>query len=341
MGQLPADRVRPAAPFQNVGLDYAGPLMVKRGNPRRPTIDKAYVAVFVCTVTKAVHLELVCDLSTDAFIAAFRRFVNRRGLPDNVYSDNGRNFVGAQRELQTIIASHSSEKKLQSYCQSRQITWHFIPVQSPHQGGLWEAGVREMKRTLTKIIGNHRLYFEDLSTILTDVEATLNSRPITPFEAHEEDGSPALTPGHFLIGRPLLAAPTPVQDLDSNIQGLRRWNLVKRLTTSINSKWQREFLRLQHSRSKWQRKEPNLQVGDLVGIRESTLGRHRLPIARVVKVYPGPDSLVRVVDVFDGKNILRRAVQRLSLLMKKEPDNLDSPSSVDSSGFLAREDVRA
>ena len=156
-----------------------------------------------------------------------------------------------------------------------------------------------------KIIVNHRLYFEDLVTILTDIEATLNSRPITPFEAHEEDGSPALSPGHFLIGRPLLAAPTPHQDSDYNIQGLCRWNLIKRLTAIIHTKWQKQYLRLSHSRSKWQRHESNLQVGDLVGIQQSTLNKHCLPIAQVIKTYPGPDGLVRVVDVFDGNDTLR------------------------------------
>ena len=131
--------------FRMWDLTYAGPLMVKRDNPRKPTYNLAYVAVFVCTVTKAIRLELVCDLSTEAFLASFRRFVNRRGLPDNVHSDNGRHFVGAQRELQIAIASHDAQWKIQSYCQPRQIKWHFIPVQSPHHGGLWEAGVREMK----------------------------------------------------------------------------------------------------------------------------------------------------------------------------------------------------
>ncbi len=227
MGQLPADRVCPAPPFQNVGLDYAGPLILKRGNPRKPTNHKAYVAVFVCAITKAIHLELVCDLSTEAFLAAFRRFVNRRGLPHNVYSDNGRNFIGAQRELQTIFASRKAQQMIKKYSQPRHIKWHFIPVQSPHQGGLWEAGVRELKRILIRIIGDKKLYFEDLATILTDIEATLNSRPMAQFEAHQEDGSSALTPGHFLIGRPLLAAPTPVQDLDGNITGLCRWNIIK------------------------------------------------------------------------------------------------------------------
>ena len=238
-----------------------------------------------------------------------------------------------------LLSLHDAQRKIQSYCQPRQIKWHFIPVQSPHHGGLWEARVREMKRVLMKIIVNHRLYFEDLVTILTDVEATLNSRPITPFEAHEEDGSPALTPGHFLIGRPLLAAPTPHQDSDYNIQGLRRWNLIKRLTAIIRTKWQKQYLRLFHSHSKWQRQEPNLQVGDLIGIRESTLSKHRILIVQVIKIYPGPDGLVRVVDVFDGNDTLRGAVQKLSLLMKRE--NLDQPSSINDSGFPIVEYVRA
>ncbi len=145
---------------------------------------------------------------------------------------------------------------IKKYSQPRHIKWHFIPVQSPHQGGLWEAGVREMKRILIRIIGDQKLYCEDIATILTDIEATLNSRPMAQFEAHQEDGSSAFTPGHFLIGRPLLAAPTPVQDLDGNITGLRRWNLIKRLTASIWSKWKDEYLKLHHVRSKWKRRVP-------------------------------------------------------------------------------------
>ena len=133
MGVLPADRVQPASPFLNIGLDFAGPIMVKRGYTCKPVYEKAYVCVFVCTVTKAVYLELVGDLSKEAFLAAFRRFINRRGRPKNVYSDNGRNFVGAQHELQTVISSPAAKCKILAACQPEQIAWHFIPVQSPHQ----------------------------------------------------------------------------------------------------------------------------------------------------------------------------------------------------------------
>ena len=219
MGPPQAERVQPAPPFENVGFDYAGPLMLKRGNPRKPVLDKAYVAVYVCTVTKALHLELVSSLTTDAFLASFRGFVNRRGLPTNVFSDNGRNFVGAQKELQTVIHSRDAKLKILSFCQPRNIHWHFIPVRSPHHGGLWEAGVRETKRILTKVLGEHKLRFEDLATILTDVEATLNSQPIATFDSNQEDGSTALTPGHFLVGRNLYAAPSS-KSSEGNLPGL-------------------------------------------------------------------------------------------------------------------------
>ena len=184
-----------------------------------------------------------------------------------MYSDNGRNFVGAQHELKTVFSSPAAKCKILAACQPEQIVWHFIPVQFPHQGGLWEAGVRK------KIIGGHRLRSDDLVTVLTDVEAILNSRPITPFEALEEDGSVALTPCNFLIGRPLPSIPSNTPD--SNIHGLARWNLVKRLIHDLQQKWVKEYLQLlYHQRSKWHHPTVNLRVGDLIGIKEVAMGRH-------------------------------------------------------------------
>ena len=140
-----------------------------------------------------------------------------------------------------------------------------------------------MKRILTKVLGEHKLQFEDLATILTDVEAILNSRPIATFDSHQEDGSTALTPGHFLVGRPLYSA-LRSKSSEGNLPGLRRWNLVKRLTAELQERWIKECLRQFHVCPKWNRAVTNLQIGDLVGVIESTLGQHRLPIARVIKL---------------------------------------------------------
>ena len=315
MGQMPPQRVNLVKPFQEVGVDYAGPLLVKRGSSRRPVLEKAYVAVFTCMCTRAVHLELVSSLSTDAFLAALKRFVSRRGLPTTIYSDNGTNFVGANRDIQVAISSQANRDSIQSYTTQRQVKWKFSPVQSPHHGGLWEASVREMKRCLLKIVGQAKLDFEALTTVLAEAEASLNSRPIASLDAMPDDGCPVLTPGHFITGRPLQAVPEADVNLTNKLQGLKRWNLVQRLSTELRLRWQQDYLRLYQKSSKWKRSTPNLQVGDIVGIKGVGLGRQRLSLALVHRTFPGPDGLVRVVELFGGKHYTSRAVQRLVLLL--------------------------
>ena len=139
MGQLPAVRITPDVVFEHVGLDYAGPLYLKRGSPRRPMIVKCYVCVFVSMSVKAVHLELVSDLTTDAFIACLRRFTARRGKPTSIWSDHGTNFVGANRilkEIYTFLLSKETESAVSDFCTTQGIEWHFIPERAPHFGRL-------------------------------------------------------------------------------------------------------------------------------------------------------------------------------------------------------------
>ncbi len=145
MGQLPVERVTPDLVFNRVGVDYAGPIYVKYGHVRKPTLVKAYVRVFVSLSVKAVHLELVSDLTTEAFIACFRRFIARRGRPSLVWSDHGSNFVGASRHLKELLfeflQEQESRKVISNFCTDQNIVWDFIPERAPHFGGLWEAAV--------------------------------------------------------------------------------------------------------------------------------------------------------------------------------------------------------
>ena len=254
MGQLPPERLQPASPFIHVGIDYAGPLLVKRGNPRKPTLVKTYVCLFLCFSTKATHLELVSDLTTDAFLAALTQFVARRGVPETILSDNGTNFVGAKNELSdlfSMIQEQQTQDAVHHFSAIRSIRWKFSPSQSPHFGGMWEAGVKSMKLLLRKYVGYHHLSFEELSTVLTEVEATLNSRPLMPVHSTTPDGSEILTAGHFLIGRPLLSLPTKVY-LGNKICNLRRWNLVNRLSTDLWTQWHHVYLQTLQQRAKWQ-----------------------------------------------------------------------------------------
>ena len=232
MGLLPTERLRPTPPFTVTGIDYAGPLMCKRGNPRKPTIVKTYACLFVCFSTKAIHIELVSDLTSDAFLAALTRFTGRRGCPTTLFSDNGTNFVGANRQLQDLqklLTSKTTQDQILNFTNAHRIEWRFSPSRSPHFGGLWESNIKNMKTLLRKTIGTHNLTFEELSTVLVEVEATLNSRPLHPLDSTSPDGLSPLTPGHFIIGRPLRAPPSKV-DLSSKMSNLRRWNLTKRLS---------------------------------------------------------------------------------------------------------------
>ena len=202
LGQLPLERVTPGSIFQNVGVDYAGPVKIKYGMVRKSTIVKAYICVFVSLSVKAVHLEAVSNLTSEAFIVTLRRFIARRGYPTLIWSDNGTNFVGANREIKELyefLKEQQSKGIISDFCSSHNIEWRFIPEHGPNFGGLWEAAVKSTKTHLKRIMRDVKLSFEEFTTILTQVEACLNSRPLVYTNSSDDDGIDILTPGHFLI----------------------------------------------------------------------------------------------------------------------------------------------
>ncbi len=265
MGLLPEVRTTPAPPFDQTGVDFAGPFIIRQGHTRKPVLIKTYACLFVCLTTRAIHIELCTDLTTTEYLTAFRRFCARRGTPSDVFSDNGTNFQGARNELQELrrlTTSGESEQAISHLCTSNNFHWHFIPARTPHFGGLWEAGVKSMKTLLRKLISPHPLRFHELSTLLTEVESILNSRPLTPVNSTSSE-DPILTPGHFLIGRPLKSPPTP-QASPANLSHLRRWALVQRLTQDLWVEWKSTYLQSLNERSKWLHQTHNFKVGEVV-----------------------------------------------------------------------------
>lgn len=228
MGNLPRERVTPARPFLRTGVDYAGPIHIRTAKGRGHRTHKGFIAIFVCLSTKAAHLEAVSDYTTEAFLAAFRRFTSRRGLCQEVSSDCGTNFVGANKELQALFrASTPDGRRIARAAASDGIRWKFNPPAAPHFGGLWEAAVKSTKHHLRRVIGEATLTFEEMTTLLTQVEACLNSRPLQAL-TDDPDDITALTPGHFLIGSPLLAIPEPsLSDRADN--ALSRWKLLQKM----------------------------------------------------------------------------------------------------------------
>lgn len=183
--------------------------MIKSRLLRNAPCDKGYICIFVCFSTKAIHIGLVSDLTTKTFLHTLNRFFDRRGRSTVIYSDNATNFVGARRQLQDVFNLFQSDQRqneVSAALAEKEVEWKLIQPWSPHFGGLWEAAVKSMKNLLFKVLGESYLTYEELRTILTRVEACLNSRPITPLSSDPSDLS-YLTPGHFLIGDAITSVP--------------------------------------------------------------------------------------------------------------------------------------
>eukprot|EP00102_Acyrthosiphon_pisum_P013207 XP_008182700.1 PREDICTED: uncharacterized protein LOC103309319 [Acyrthosiphon pisum] len=284
------------------------PQITRRETPQC-SLSEVYLAIFVCTAIKAVHIEVVSDLSTHAFIAALHRFISRRGIPAHIYSDCGTNFQGAD----ALLRAHLRDPVLRELC-STQIPcqWHFNPPAAPHFGGLWEAAVKSTKYHLKRVIGSQLLTFEEMSTLAYRIEAVLNSRPLVPQSPNPSDLR-VLTPGDFLIGCPLVALPEP--DLTSTpMNWLSRWQLLTQFQQSFWKRWSSEYLTTLQGRSKWYRKQRNIAVGDLVIVHHPNTSPTHWKLGRVELTHPGEDGVVRVVTIRTSDGSYKRPVVKLAVL---------------------------
>ena len=295
MGQLA--RVTVSHPFSSTGVDYAGPFLIKLGRVRRPVLVKAYLALFVCLATKAVHIEVVGDATTESFLATLRRFVSRRGLPTNLYSDHGSNFKGANSDLLSfyrMLEQQPAVSAISSYLLANKVHWHHIPERAPHFGGLWEASVKSCKYHLKRVV-TCPITFEELTTVVCQIEACLNSRPLGPLTSHRPDGAVLLTPGHFLMGRAVTAYPETESPRDPS--HYRTWIRCQAMAQHFWRRWSLEYLQHLQASYKWRRPAVNFRVGDLVLLADCHTFQTQWVLGKVVATHPGQDGLVRTVDV--------------------------------------------
>jgi len=315
MGELPSPRVQPARPFLTTGVDYAGPVSIRLGPPRSKQLTKGYIAIFVCFATKAVHIELVTSLSTDSFLAALRRFAARRGKPQTIYSDNGTNFQGAANQLHGVwemLQSPSQMATIQDHLTSEGCTWRFIPPHGPNHGGLWEAAVKSMKYHLRRTLGSHIATYEELCTLLSEIEACLNSRPLCSL-SNDPTCTSYLSPGHFLIGHSLVQLPTA--DLtDIKCNHLSRWQFLQQQLQLFWKRWSSDYLNTLQQRQRWQKATPNLQIGDVVLLKDDNTTPLHWPTAVITDVHPGPDQKLRVVTVRTTKGHFKRPISKICSL---------------------------
>lgn len=299
IGDLPAFRCTQTQVFAAVGIDYAGPVYITQGRGKAYQHIKTYIAVFVCMSSRAVHLELAADATTKTFLAALDRFCGRRGTPSHIRSDNGGNFVGAARELKETLSElrqDEAKRKIHLWSADKGVQWHFSPALSPKHGGLWEAGVKTLKKLIRRTLYQLTLTMDELNTIVISAEGIMNSRPYLPILSTDPNGLCPLTPGHLLIGCPISALPQRV-DVRSKLQNIRHWDLVKRMQHQHWCRFRKEYLPQLAARAKPMVAQKNIEINDVVLMSDKSNKRLHWPLGRVTATYPGPDGLVRVVDV--------------------------------------------
>lgn len=314
MSNLPTNRLQAEFVFSHVSTDYCGPVLLADRKGRGCRLTKAYICIFVCQTVKAVHIELVTELSTEAFMAALNRFIARRGKPLSMYSDNGTNFVGACKELSRFLKSNCND--ISAYAAEQQIQFKFSPAYSPHFNGLAESSVKSVKYHLKRALSLTHLTYEEMNTLLIQIEGILNSRPLTPLSSDPNDLVP-LTPSHLILGRSLTMLPSPQVRLtnEANICTLPRYKRIRALTEQFWSRYYREYVSELQRRVKWQRQSGRLlRLGDMVVIKDDRLPPNRWLLGRIVHLHGSSDGCPRVADVYTKSGVLTRAYNRLGLL---------------------------
>ncbi|KAJ2949320.1 hypothetical protein O0L34_g6273 [Tuta absoluta] len=274
------------------------------------------MCLFICLRYKCIHLECVSDLTKDAFVMTLRRFIARRGKPAEIFCDNGRNFVSAAKEVGDFVRITDP---MSDFANQKGIKFTFTPTYAPHFGGIWEAGVKSAKHHIRRVMGDSHLTFEEISTLFAQVEAILNSRPLCPLSSSPNDLL-FLSPGHFIIGRPLTALPSPELQKENKCTKLspNRYLRLEQIRLHFWQRWQKEYICELQQRLKWKTSTAKLNVGDLVLLQEDNTPPLQWRLGRVTTLFPGQDGIARVADVKTLRGSVRRPLVRLCPLPSDE-----------------------
>ncbi|XP_044183283.1 uncharacterized protein LOC122963962 [Acropora millepora] len=312
---LPQFRVEESPVFTNSGIDFVGPLFVKSGAKEKGDMEKIYIALYTCGSSRAVHLDVVPDLTAETFIRSFKRFICRRGIPRLVVSDNAKTFKTTAKFLSSIFEL----PEVQNFLLNHKVKWRFNLERAPWWGGFFERMVRCVKRCLKKILKSAKLTYEELLTVVVEIECVLNSRPLTYVSS--EDRVEPLTPSHLLTGRRLLSIPDePIvaEEKSSDVEILtRRQRYVTLLLSHFWNRWKKEYVveLREHHRALEKGAASNsssIQTGDIVTeMEEGKSNRGMWRLGKILDVHPGNDGLVRGATIeVASDNGKRRRLRR-------------------------------
>ena len=301
-GKLPQDRTEGHRPFQVIGIDYAGPILYKRSK-----IDcKAYILLYACSLTRAIHLELLPNQTAEEFLLSLKRFIARRGRPEKIYSDNGRTFVAGAKWMKKVMR----DEAIQNMLARREIKWQFNLSRAPWWGGQFERMVGLVKQALYKVTGRAVLTWKELTEVVLDIEIALNNRPLSYME--DDIQLPTLTPNVLVYGE---SHTIPEQDVDGieDKDLRRRARYLKRCKDMLWNRWTGEYIKALRERHNMKHKTKNQQIteGEVVIIKNEERNRGRWDLGIIVKLITGRDGVVRAAKLRAGKSFLERPVQHL------------------------------
>ena len=297
MADLPADRLEPTAPFTYSAVDFFGPFYIKEGRKEL----KRYGVLFTCMTSRAVHLETANSMNADSFINAYRRFIGRRGPVLQLRSDQGTNFVGARNELLTCL-KELDQGKIRTELLKDQCDWIELKMNVPHashMGGVWERQIRSVRNVLNVLLDLHgsQLDDESLRTFMIEAECIVNSRPLAVDTLNSPDHIEPLTPNMLLTMKSKVVLPPPGSYERTDLYVRKRWRRVQYLANEFWSRWKREFLQSLQLRNKWVKPHRNLQVDDIVLVKDDTLARNNWKLGKITEAPVDEDGCVRKVKV--------------------------------------------
>ena len=292
MGQLPEERLKPSPAWNSTAIDLFGPFKI-RDEVKKRTFGKAYGVIFNCLSSRAVHIDIAPDYSTETFLMVFRRFVSLRGYPTQLYSDNGPQLVSANNELLNITKNFNQEQ-LQTFGVVEGFQWKFTPADAPWQNGISEALIKTVKRALTLAIGDNTLTFSELQTVCYEVANLVNERPIGRHPTSPEDGT-YLSPNDLLLGRS--SSRIPSGPFKEHLTLRQRFEFVQSIINRFWKKWISDYFPSLIIRQKWHTATRNVRVGDIVLVADSNVVRGEWKLARVNETFPGKDGQVRKVTL--------------------------------------------
>ena len=322
MADLPPERLSLSPPFTYVGLDVFGPWeVVTRRTRGGAAQSKRWAILFTCMSTRAVHVEVIQSMDAASCINALRRFFALRGPAKQLRSDRGTNFVGASSEL-GMRPDDPSQTNTLRYLHDNGCTWEFNPPHASHMGGVWERMIGVTRRILDSMFlqtKHTHLTHEVLCALMAEVSAIINARPLVPVSS--DPSSPMLlTPAMLLTQKP--GVPAPAGSFDEKDLFKCQWKQVQALVNEFWTRWRNEYLHTLQPRRKWHTACRNLEVGDIVLLKQSQSQRNEWPMGLVTSTSPSGDGKVRKVEVRttsqDKIKTFLRPISDVVLLLAKE-----------------------